>query len=223
MEELVDMSYIKQMQNDLAEERSRRIMSDQNNVMNQATTMFNSEQNENLVKWQLDIKEELMRIEHLLRKHIPRRDAEGNEYFEEPSKENKLFNEKGVQEILNILAWYLNKNIILSDFDEKEINIRMHQFAIEFNDFLFNNYHEFGLADENMEKVKHIPMIVMNVVNTVEASYHRALGGKERDSLRTARTVTQNEPLGQQMQYPSMNNNMQNKFKLLHPTTWFPK
>ena len=66
------------------------------------TTMFSKEQDTNLVKWQLDIQEELERIEHLLRKHIPRRDKDGNEYFEEPKEKDRIFNETGVQEILHI-------------------------------------------------------------------------------------------------------------------------
>jgi len=185
-----------------------------------APTFFRNEDQENLIRWQLDIHEELERIEHLLRKHIPKIDKKGKVYFEAPKEEDMLFNEKGINEILNILSWYLNKNILLSNFKEEDIKLRCLQFHNQLTDFIFNNYQRFGL--DTKEKIKHFPMVVMNLTNTIEASYNRALSGGERNSLRTARSVIQNEPLG-------MNNMMggygggfqqQKKFSLLKPTTW---
>lgn len=179
-------------------------------------TMFEKENNENLVKWQLDIKEELNRIEHLLRGHIPAVDERGNFYYKEPEESQKLLNERGVSEVLNILSWYLNKNFILSNWDAKEINLRMSQFHQVITDFIFNNYQDIGLNTK--EKLKYYPLIVTNLVNTVEAVYHRALNGEERKSLREARQVTQNEPL-----YPQgFNNNPQpnNKFSFFKPSSW---
>jgi hypothetical protein len=135
--------------------------------------------------------------------------------YKEVEIKDALFNEHGVKEILNLLAWYMNKNIILSDFDEYEINVRVWQFGKELADFIYNNYEEFGL--DTPEKIKHYPMVVLNIVNTIEASYHRALYGKERDSLRQARIVSQSENLSQQPLYPQKQSN---KFSLLKPSTW---
>lgn len=181
-------------------------------------TMFRSEDNDNLIKYQLDIKEELERIEHLLRKHVPKIDAKGNLYYESPKEEDRLFNEKGVNEILNILAWYLNKNILLSNYDDKDIKDRCRQFSLFFKRFIFNNHEEFGLDTD--EKQMHYPMIHMNIVNTIEAAYNRALHGGERESLRTARQVTQTEPLYNQMNHQMMLGQQQNKRSILKPWTW---
>lgn len=208
-------SYIREMQTDL---QSTKLANSQ--IQNQAaTSMFNSEANDNLVKWQLDIKEELERIEHLLRKHVPKIDENGNEYYEEPDQKEQLFNNKGVNEILNVLAWYLNKNIILSNFSEDQINQRVHQFARYLTNFIFNNYQEFGL--DTREKIKHYPMVVMNIVNTIEAAYNRALKGGERESLRTARSVHQTEPIGMnQFQGGHKQAFQPKKFSILKPSTW---
>ena len=187
-------------------------------AINSAPTMFKTENSDNLVKWQLDIKEELERIEHLLRKHVPKTDEQGNTYFEEADKENQLFNEVGVNEIINLLAWYLNKNIILSNFKEDDIQERCRQFAKYLSNFIFNNYQKFGL--DNKEKIKHYPMIVMNLVNTVEAAYYRALNGGERESLRTARQVVQSEPLVNQAAYGMPQQIQAPKKSLLKPWTW---
>lgn len=179
-----------------------------------ATTIFQNQDQENMIKWQLDIREELERIERLLRKHIPRYTAKGELYFEEPSEKEQLFNEHGVNEILNLLAWYLNKNIILSNFSEEDIKIRMAQFGNALVNLVFNNYEEFGLIDK--DKIKYYPMVVLNIINTVEASYYRALNGGERESLRTARTVTQSVDTNGQTAIPSM----QNKKSVFKPWTW---
>lgn len=184
-------------------------------------TFFKSDEQENLIRWQLDIGEELERIENLLRKYIPKVDqATGKTYFMKPSKEDELFNETGVNEILNLLAWYLNKNILLSNFQEDAIKIRCKQFHHQLTDFIFNNYQKFGL--DTKDKIKHYPMIVMNIVNTVEASYNRALQGGERNSLRTARSVMQTEPLGHAQMGGGGMGMMpsQKKFSILKPTSW---
>lgn len=94
------------------EERLKNINSDNRQI---ASTMFSAEQNENLIKFQLDIKEELERIERLLRGHVPKIDNKGNEYWHEAPESERLFNEKGVKEILKILSYYLTKTIILSN------------------------------------------------------------------------------------------------------------
>lgn len=179
-------------------------------------TLFHDENPENLIKWQLDIKDELVRIEHLLRKHVPKTDEKGNIYYADCEPENQIFNETGVNEIMNLLAWYLNKNIILSNFSEKDIQLRCRQFHETLTDFIFNNYERFGLDDKS--KIKHYPMVVMNIVNTVEAAYNRALNGGERDSLRTARSVQQTEPI---MNNPYMQGmQSQHKKSILKPWTW---
>ena len=135
--------------------------------------------------------------------------------YKEIEIKDALFNEYGVKEILNLLAWYLNKTLILSDFDEDEINIRVWQFGKELGDFIYNNYEEFGL--DTPEKIKHYPMVTMNIVNIIEAAYHRALYGKERDSLRQARLVSQSENLSQQPMYPQKK---QGGFNIFKPSTW---
>ena len=209
-----DEAYLAQLEEQVLQERENARLSQQG----MAATMFGGAENENLVKWQLDIKEELQRIEHLLRKHVPKRDSNGQEYFAEPEKKDQLLNEHGVNFILNLLGWYLNKNIILSNFDDEQINLRVHQFARELTNYLHNNYEKMGL--NNTDKLKEVPLLVLNLVNTVEAAYNRALHGGERESLRTARSVHQTEPLGgfgypqQQVMPPTK------KFSLMNPTSW---
>jgi len=180
-------------------------------------TMFVPEKDENLVKYQLDVKEELVRIEHLLRGHIPKIDEEGNIYYDQPEDSIRILNEKGVNEILNILAWYLNKNIILSNFDETEVALRCKQFMSFLADFIANNYQRFGM--DNKDKIKHYPMLVLNITNTIEAAYHRAIGGEERKSLSTARHITQTQPINSYGMSMGIDP-QKNKFSVFNPSTW---
>ena len=183
--------------------------------MQQAVNLFQGEDEQNLVKWQVDIESELVRIERLLRKQVPKRNEKGQLIYVD-SPENQLFNEKGINETMNILSWYLNKNIILSCYEEKQIDQIMMQFGEEIIDFFYTNMEDFGMDTE--DKKKHYPVIVMNIINIVDATYRRALDGRELDSLKTARIVSQSEPLGKSMMYPQIQS--QRRFNILNPKTW---
>lgn len=195
------------------EERIKNINADNRNI---ATTMFNAQENENLIKFQLDIKEELERIERLLRGHVPKIDAKGGEYWELPPIDENLFNEKGVREILKRVSSYLTKTIILSNYTQEQINFIMKEFGKRLTDFVVLNAEEFGLNTE--EKRRHFPMILTDLINIVEASYQRALNGQERESLRSARMVTQTEGLNQDMN--NMISPIRHKFNIFKPQTW---
>lgn len=167
-------------------------------IKSQASKMEGSqqihEQNQspNLIQWQLDIENELELIERLLRGHRLVRDKEGNQKWEEPKDEDEaLFNEKGVQEIMKFVRMYVNKNLLLSNFSEDQINIRVRQFGERLTRFIYLNYEDFGM--DTYYKQKHFEMVVMNFTDMIEAAYMRALNGGERRSLREARTVTQSE------------------------------
>ena len=96
----------------------------------------------------------------------------------------------------------------------------MYQFAERLRRFIFLNYEEFGLTSDY--KMKHFEMIVMNITDMVESAYFRALGGGERESLRTARQVFQSETPGKQMAYPGMGmgGTQRSATKWYNPSTW---
>lgn len=241
------------------------------------SSMYESERNLNLIQWQLELDNILERIDHLLRGHELKFDERGNLMWKETNnKSNVVFNEYGVQEILRILSMYLNRNTILSNYDEKIINLKLYDFGIEITDLLFmkydtmfdipsfevifdshiKNYEHDKLvlvhgkilvecpqangqilflelnkeqidklyeikATETLIRIKLYPIVVRELIDVVHSAYLRALGGGERDSLRTARTVNQSQPLGSNMQVGgSMSGLPQSKFSLIHPTTW---
>lgn len=178
-------------------------------------SMFSNQgQEQNLIQYQLDMQEELERIDHLLRGHIIKRDDRGNEYWAEPEDDRlKPFNEYGVQLLLNIITFYLNRNTILSNYEEDMINWKIKDLGDEIADLIFMKYEEMGM--NTVEKKKLYPMIVRQILDTIHSAYLRALEGGERESLRTARHVTQNDSAGNQMMTP-----IKPKFSPLRPSTW---
>ena len=128
-----------------------------------------------------------------------------------------VLNETGIHEILSQLAWYINPDIILSNYNEDEVKIIVLNFGIEFSDFLHINMERFGM--DTRKKQRYYNMLCTNVINIVDATYHRSIGGKALDALNKSVMVTQSEPL---MQGMNMNMGFATKkhFNVLKPSTW---
>lgn len=101
---------------------------------------FLEEKEKGMIKEQLDLGEELDRMEHLLRGHI-QKDMNGQRVWVEPTDPDMIIlTEYGIQLILNTVAWYINKNTLLSNYDAKTIMIKMRDFASALNKTIFMEY-----------------------------------------------------------------------------------
>jgi hypothetical protein len=91
---------------------------------------------------QLDLSEERERIENLLRKKVHVRNKETNmmEWMDAPDGTFHVLTEEGINEAVNFLSFYLNKNTLLSNYDEDTIRFKMEDLAKDFSDLLFMNY-----------------------------------------------------------------------------------
>lgn len=206
----IPQNYLQQLETDLETSNLREAQ-----MRNQQLSMFGLPSEDNLIRWQLDLKEDLDRLYHLLNGHTVKEDHQGNITYEDPKDSNlKPFNEFGVQLIMNIMSFYLNRNTLLSNYDEATINWKVLDFGREISDLILCRYKEMGM--DNLEKIKMYPMIVRELVDTVHSAYLRALDGGERDSLRTARTINQHENIGQ----PNILNQQKPK-SIFRPSTWF--
>ena len=151
-----EQRYIARVENELENERLN--VSQARKEYGQIS-MYSSQENTNLIQWQLDLREELERLDHLLRGHLIVRDATGNEYWDEPKDTDmKPFNDNGVQLIMNVISFYLNRNTILSNYDEKWINIKMTDLSTEMADLILLKYEEMGM--DTHDKRKLFPMLL---------------------------------------------------------------
>ena len=152
-------------------------------------------QSDNLVVFQLELNEILDKIEHLLKGDILQKDAEGNYDYVEPADESLMvLNNFGVQLVMQQISMYLNRNTILSNYKEDRIFEILYDLGNELADLIYINYEKMGL--NTVEKRSRYPILVYSILCMIESSYNRALGGNELESLRSARVVTQNQPLG---------------------------
>jgi len=207
-------------------------------LVNSNLSLYNEEEADNLIRWQLDLKEDLDYIYHLLKGDTKGEDEEGNiVYIIARDPELRPFNEFGVQVIMNMMAFYLNRNTILSNYSEPTINWKIHDFGVNLSDFIHNRYEDMMTTIEKQKeeteeefeerlwyhlsnKLKMFPIIVSALVDTTHSAYLRAYNEGERRSLRTARTVTQSlvgQPSNLMGNAPPV---MSSKRRLWNPFTW---
>lgn len=137
--------YLEQLESELEAERGRS-----RQVYNANQSMFGLPTDNNLIEYQLDLREILDRIYHLLKGHQIKEDAQGNIIYSDPIDSNMIvFNDFGVDLIMNIMSFYLNRNTLLSNYDEETINWKVLDFGNELVDLIHNKY----------ELMFHVPSI----------------------------------------------------------------
>jgi hypothetical protein len=166
---------------------------------NSQISSFSTKANEDIIRWQLELNDILERAEHILRGDIPKFEDGHIVWKENPHPENNPLNDVGVQEIMKILAMYINRNTILSDYSNEEINFKVYDFGRAVNNLIFMRDFEFGM--DTQEKRKNYEMLVTELKDIVHSSYKRALDGAEKRSLREMINVSQatSTQLGQGM------------------------
>lgn len=184
-----------------------------------ASPSFNQQQKPNLVEYQLSFNAELTDIERVLRCDMKVRDERtGKEqWVKNPNKDYVVFNELGVNDISREIRMFLNKNMVLSNYNEEEIKLRVRQFGHELRGLIFNNYEIYGI--DNDYKMNNFAIIVISILQMVESAYRRSMGGEERRDLNQMRVVSQNEPLMPQNNGFGMMQMQSNK-SILKPWTW---
>jgi len=156
---------------------------------NSQLSSFATRQDENIIRWQLELNDILERAEHILRGDVPKF-REGHIVWEaNPHPQLNALNEQGVAECMKVLSMYINRNTILSDYDNAEINIKVFDFSRAINNLIFMRDTEFGMDTE--DKRKNYEMLVTELKDIVHSAYKRALMGAEKRSLREMISVSQ--------------------------------
>lgn len=178
--------YNKQMENDL------QYYKEQTNDMARSNRVFTGQDSENLIIYQLSMKEELEKIYHLLRGDRQISDGKGNTFYVESPDNEKPFNDYGVQRIMNKLSMYLHKNIILSyHLEPEEFYPSIENVMKDISDYILLSHCEMGMDTD--EKVNMYPFIIDAIKDNIRSAYRRSLFGRELNSLRSARIVTQRD------------------------------
>ena len=156
---------------------------------NSQVSSFSSRQEDNIVRWQLELNDILERAEHILRGDVPKFQEGHIIWTTNPTPEKNPLNETGVNEIMKVLALYVNRNKVLADYTNGEINIKVFDFGRAINNLIFMRDFEFGMDTE--EKRKNYEMLVTELKDIIHDTYKRALDGAEKRSLREIISVSQ--------------------------------
>jgi hypothetical protein len=98
----------------------------------------------NLAEAQLDCEETLTKINHLLKQDVLRVNDQGIlEWCEITDSKKRVLTDEGVDKIMQVMQTYINKETLLSNFDDKTIARRMLEFSLSFSALIFLKYEIF--------------------------------------------------------------------------------
>jgi hypothetical protein len=150
----------------------------------------------NMIKWELELNDILEKMEHILKGDVPKF-KEGHMIWDVcPHPEQNILNEHGVQEIMRVLAIYVNRDTILADYEPQEIKEIVFDFGREINNLVFMKYEKMGLDTES--KRNGYPMLIRELVDITHSTLTRAKFGQTARNLNTSRFVNQNENVNPQ-------------------------
>lgn len=133
-----EMDFMQQQQNQMNAMRAQAEMGQVNQAYQ---TMDTQEREKSLFKDQLDLGDEIDRIKHLLQGDVIRKTEYGNtEWSPAEDPEMIILSEYGIHLIMNTICFYINKNTLLSNYDEDTINRKMEDFATDLTDTIFMEY-----------------------------------------------------------------------------------
>lgn len=161
---------------------------------NSRQSAFQTRVESDMARWQLELNDILERIEHILKGDQPEFKEGHIIWKDNPDSKNNTLNEKGVREILKILAIYVNRNTILSDYEDDEIRAILLDFGKRLNNLIFMKYDEYGM--DNEEKRKEYEMMIGSVCDIIYSAYKRAKHGGERRSIREMVSIQHSSTTG---------------------------
>ena len=99
------------------------------------------EQEKNLAEAQLECRETLVELYHLLRQDVLRPTTEGlMDWFPVDDPKKRILTDEGVDKSMQVMKSYINKETLLSNFNDKQIPVRMLKFCLALNANLFMKY-----------------------------------------------------------------------------------
>jgi len=146
------------------------------------TSAFSTGRMDDIARYQLELNDLLEQTEHILKGDIVVWENGAKDWKANPFPENNPLNDEGIRKVMLELQNYINRHVVLGDYDTDDINRIMKDYGNKVKDLIFMKYDEMGMDTEI--KRQEYASLVMNIVNLVYASYSRAKDGGERRSLR---------------------------------------
>ena len=172
------MQFIEAQEREINDLKNRQGMTNNNLIK---SDIENERRDVSIVQEQLNLEQEIERIEHLLRGEVLEEQSSGSVEWVMPKDRNLvILSDYGVQLILNTIRWYLNKNTLLSYYEEEVINQKMEDFATALADAVFMEY-EMIFEYPTFEECKQV--LINRIDKKVELrKFSHEIMGKEVDA-----------------------------------------
>ena len=132
---------------ELADQVGLHSATQQGNLIGNQTRQLQFQMEEaekNLAESQLDVEETLTKIHHLLKQDALKVNDEGIlEWKPIDDEKKRVLTDEGVDRIMQVIQSYINKETLLSNFDDKMIARRMLEFSLSFSALIFLKYEIF--------------------------------------------------------------------------------
>jgi hypothetical protein len=212
-----EINYLQQLE---AQLNQAQVEKAQISNVNAQLGLLQNSQEDSIVKWQMDLKEIFDRISHTLG-YVRKEYEDGTEQFEKAKDKEQIVNEKGLQLIMYILHSYLNKNTILSYYDDEQINFKIKKIGREIVKVIHEKDEEIGF--DTSEKRKMMRLVAISLIDEVNSAYNRARFAHEANSMRKIVTETINQNNNPMMNKSGMQMNYGGgkQTKWYNPKNWF--
>lgn len=98
------------------------------------------EQEKGLAETQLEVETIISKIYHLLKQDVLKEQEDGRLDWESILTTKRILTDWAVDKFMQIINFYVNKNTLLSNYNEEQINRLMYRFTTEINDIIFLKY-----------------------------------------------------------------------------------
>jgi hypothetical protein len=134
----MDENILDQLQREID---NARLNTDRESLARLQQNAFLEKDEKSMVKEQLDLSDQITRIDYLLKGYSLQPNQEGDLVWTAPCSEDmKVFSDYGIQMVMNTICFYLNQNTLLSNYKEEEIRQKMLEFTKELIWAVFMNY-----------------------------------------------------------------------------------
>lgn len=132
-----------------------------------------------LSKWEMGFDEQLVRIEHFLRGEKYNTD---NDKWEK--KRKAYMTEEGIQSVIMMLDMNVNRNTFLTNYSIEDVRIRCQYITYNVIQFIAENYDRYKIEFQDFDDI-------LNIVNSTDNAFHRAIGGLEREQRLTSKKTVE--------------------------------
>jgi len=140
------------------------------------------QEDKGMISEQLDVSEILNNMYYLLKGFVLKRDDDtGMTSWHKPDNNDMIIlSDYGVNYVLGSVQWYVNKNTLLSNYDDDTIRVKMLDFATTITDNVFMDYENMFCYPTLQDCKDEIEKRIKRKVETRQFAYKLATG-KDKD------------------------------------------